>query len=181
MTLNKADIEDNAKWLEGNGFEFLHVDMYDDRVYEKRADFLSYDLQPGLREICAFKVHISQDKRRNGMCRAVLDVGSAACMSGLYFHTDWMETAEAAVKAVLKSFRLSVAELNRLLKALEGESPAIAMHKDLCRAIHAVLNDNFFPVTEVLLRRVDGQLLSYTPGHDYRPDEDKDEECSCAK
>ena len=47
-----------------------------------------------------------------------------------------------------------------------------AVHNDFMRAVYNVLNDDSIPIVEIIARTTDGRLLSYTPGHEYRPKED---------
>lgn len=47
-----------------------------------------------------------------------------------------------------------------------------SVFKAFMRQVHIVLNDDSIPIAEILLRRTDGILLSFTPGNDYRPKED---------
>ena len=43
---------------------------------------------------------------------------------------------------------------------------------DLMRSIYNALNDDSIPIAEILVRKEDGTVLSFTPGHEYRAPED---------
>ena len=50
---------------------------------------------------------------------------------------------------------------------------AIKVFKNFMRGTHHLLNIQNPPVIEVTIRLVSGKVLSFTPGNDYTPDEDK--------
>ena len=47
-----------------------------------------------------------------------------------------------------------------------------ALFNDLMRSVYNALNDDSIPVVEILMRLENGNVLSYTPGHEYRSSED---------
>ena len=47
-----------------------------------------------------------------------------------------------------------------------------ALFNDLMRSVYNALNDDRIPVVEILMRLENGNVLSYTPGHEYRSPED---------
>ena len=47
-----------------------------------------------------------------------------------------------------------------------------ALFDDLMRSVYNALNDDSIPVVEILMRLENGNVLSYTPGHEYRSPED---------
>ena len=47
-----------------------------------------------------------------------------------------------------------------------------ALFNDLTRSVYNALNDDSIPVVEILMRLENGNVLSYTPGHEYRSPED---------
>ena len=47
-----------------------------------------------------------------------------------------------------------------------------ALFNDLMRSVYNALNDDSIPVIEILMRLENGNVLSYTPGHEYRSPED---------
>ena len=47
-----------------------------------------------------------------------------------------------------------------------------ALFNDLMRSVYNALNDDSIPVVEILMRLENGNVLSYTPGHEYRLSED---------
>ena len=47
-----------------------------------------------------------------------------------------------------------------------------ALFNDLMRSVYNALNDDSIPVIEILMRLENGNVLSYTLGHEYRSPED---------
>ena len=47
-----------------------------------------------------------------------------------------------------------------------------ALFNDLTRSVYNALNDDSIPVVEMLMRLENGNVLSYTPGHEYRSPKD---------
>jgi len=46
------------------------------------------------------------------------------------------------------------------------------LFNDLMRSVYNALNDDSIPVVEILMRLENGNIVSYTPGHEYRSPED---------